>query len=72
MNGLVNGPILELTLRQMLGRKRSLLMVGFGLLPVLLAVIFRLSDSSDDQQQWTADVLLNGFIVTSLLDARQR
>jgi len=67
MKGVVSGPILELTLRQMLGRKRSLLMVGFGLLPVLLAVIFRLSESGEDQQEWAADVLMNGFIVTSLL-----
>jgi ABC-2 type transport system permease protein len=42
-------------------------MAGFGLLPVLLAVIFRLSDPEADQQEFTAQVLLNGFVITSVL-----
>lgn len=63
----MNGTIFALTMRQMISRRRTVLMVGFALLPVLIAVIYRLSDQDMNQQRWTANVLLNGLIVTTLL-----
>lgn len=59
--------IFVLTLRQLLGRRRAVLMVAFGLLPIGAAVIFRLSSPDVDTQKWTILVLLNGLIVTTLL-----
>jgi ABC-2 type transport system permease protein len=63
----MNGTIFALTLRQMVSRRRTLMMVLFALLPVLIAVIYRLSDHGMNQQDWAANVLLDGFIVTTLL-----
>lgn len=63
----MNGTIFALTLRQLVSRRRTLMMVLFALLPVLIAVIYRLSDEDMNQQDWTANVLMDGFIVTTLL-----
>ena len=63
----MNGTIFALTLRQMIGRRRTLLMVLFALLPVAIAVIYRLGNEDTNQQDFTANVLLNGLIVTTLL-----
>jgi ABC-2 type transport system permease protein len=63
--------IFVLTLRQLLGKRRAVLMVGFGLLPVLASVLLRLnldeSTTDFDIARWTALVLMNGLIVTTLL-----
>jgi len=59
--------ILTLTLRQLAGQRRALLMLGLAALPVLMAVIFRIGEPDVDRQEWVANVLLKGFIVTAIL-----
>lgn len=63
MIGLVAG----LTLRQLLGRGRTILMVLLALLPVALAVVYRLGSEDTDRQEWVATVLFEGLVVTTLL-----
>lgn len=74
----MNRALASLTLRQLLGKRRALLMVLFGLLPVVLAVIFRFAVDTEvsgnpatgfytNVQEWTAKVLLANLIVGSLL-----
>jgi ABC-2 type transport system permease protein len=55
-----------LTLRQLLGRGRTILMAILALLPVLLAIVYRLGGDSD-RQWWAASVLFENLIVTTLL-----
>jgi ABC-2 type transport system permease protein len=62
----MNSAVFTLTLRQFAGRRRSLLMFGLALVPVALAVIYQLSEHFD-QHEWTANVLLNGMIITTIL-----
>ena len=61
------GIIAALTLRQLLGRGRTVLMGLLALLPILLAVVYRLGSEDTDQQRWVAQVLFDGLIVTTLL-----
>jgi ABC-2 type transport system permease protein len=61
------GIIFALTLRQLVGRGRTLLMGLLAVLPILLAVVFRFGSSDTDPQDWVARVLLQGLIVTTLL-----
>jgi ABC-2 type transport system permease protein len=62
----MNTTIYSLTLRQLLARRRTLLMLAFALLPVALAVISRFTVDGFDRQEWTVDVL-NELVVASLL-----
>jgi ABC-2 type transport system permease protein len=62
----MNTTVFTLTLRQFAGRRRSLLMFGLAFVPVAVAVIFRLGQHPD-QHEWTANVLLNGIVVTTIL-----
>jgi len=48
--------IAVLTLRQLLGKGRTVLMCLLALLPVLLAVVYRLGNEDTDRQEWVADV----------------
>jgi len=59
--------IFALTARQVLSRRSTLLLAAFSILPVLVALLFRLSNESDDPERWTARVLLNGLVVTAVL-----
>jgi ABC-2 type transport system permease protein len=63
----MNTTILMLSLRQLVGKRRMLLMMLFAALPVLVAIVFRLGNPDVDHQKWVANVLLNGLIVTTLL-----
>jgi ABC-2 type transport system permease protein len=63
----VTGFIFRLTLHQLLWRKSTLLLAGLAALPVLLAVVFRLSDLGTEPERWTARVLMNGLVVTIVL-----
>lgn len=60
-------PILWLTLRQLLGAKRTLLLVAAALLPVILAVVFRLSDPEVEPARFIARTLLGGLVVGTML-----
>ena len=59
--------ITALTLRQLLGRGRTILLALLGLLPILLALAYRIGSEDTDQQKWVAQVLFDGLIVTILL-----
>ncbi len=61
------GFLLGLTLRQQVFRKSTLLLIGLALLPVLVALLFRLTDNQDNPQTWTSEVLYRGLIVTAVL-----
>lgn len=75
----MNAAIVQLTFRQLLGQRRSAMMLLFALLPIGIAVIYRLSadtgfivDGSDGTvvaayQQWAATTLFGGFIIGLLL-----
>ena len=76
----MNLAIMQLTARQMLGQKRSVLLFASALIPVLIAIVYRLSDvRSDtfvvpgtgqvlsDQPRWVAEVLLKQLIVGTFL-----
>ena len=62
----MSAAVFMLTLRQFAGRRRSLLMFGLALVPVAVAIIYRLGEHLD-QHDWTANVLLNGIVVTIIL-----
>jgi ABC-2 type transport system permease protein len=62
----MNATVFALTLRQFAGQRRSLLMFLLALAPVALAVVYRLGEHLD-QHDWTANVLLNGIVVTTVL-----
>jgi ABC-2 type transport system permease protein len=59
--------ILTLTLRQLVGKRRALLMIALAALPVLVAVVFRIGDPDVSHERWAANVLLKGLIVTTVL-----
>jgi ABC-2 type transport system permease protein len=63
----MNTAILTLTLRQLVGQRRALLMVAFAALPILAAVIFRIADPDVSAERWAANDLLSGLIVTVVL-----
>ena len=61
------GIVAALTLRQLFGRGRTILLALVALLPILLAVAYRVGNEDPDHQQWVAEVLLDGLAVTLLL-----
>ena len=63
----MNREILVLSLRQLLGRRRTFALIALALLPLLVALVFRTGDADVDPVDWTANALLNGLIVTTLL-----
>ncbi len=65
----MNGTIFALTLRQMASWRRMLIIVLLALLPVLIAVIYRLgdTDAGTSRQDFAVNVLMDAFIVTMLL-----
>ena len=62
----MNSTILVLTLRQLLGKRRALFMIVIAALPVLVALIFRLTDPDVSPQRWTANRLLAGLMIPLL------
>lgn len=63
----MNGAIVRLTARQLLGQKRTLLMLGAVLLPVGIALLYRLNGHNHDHAQWTATVLEARLLVGTFL-----
>lgn len=59
--------IFRLTLQQLMSRRRLLLVMLLAMLPALVALAYQLGDQKDDPANWTADVLLDGVIITILL-----
>jgi len=63
----MNWEIFVLSLRQLLGKRRMFALIALALLPLLIAVVFRTGNTETDPVDWTANALLNGLIVTTLL-----
>ncbi len=59
--------ILSLTFQQLLRRRASIFTSLFCLSPVLLAIVYRLSDPATDPDRWTARVLFSGLVVAAVL-----
>ncbi len=60
---MIDRTIVRLTMRQILGQKRSILMVVFALLPVALAFLYSLENDSFRAQEWTAEDALAGIVL---------
>ena len=63
----MNRAIVQLTARQLLGQRRSLLLAGFALLPVGIALLYRFNGAQPDHVRWTANMLGARLIVGTLL-----
>jgi ABC-2 type transport system permease protein len=63
----LSGVVFTLTLQQLAGRGRTLVMLALAMVPVLLAVIARLAGDEADRQEFVANVLYEGFVVTTIL-----
>ena len=61
----MNAAVFRLTLRQFAGQRRSLLLFGLALVPVALAVLFRLGEHLDQHEE-TANFLAD-VVVTAIL-----
>lgn len=59
--------IFMLTLRQLAGQKRTLLMLLFAALPIAIAIIYRLAADETDRVQFVANGLLSGLVVAIVL-----
>ncbi len=59
--------VLRVTARQLLSRRRSLLLIVFALLPILLAVIYRLGEHRFGPRGWLTETLYADLIITTLL-----
>jgi ABC-2 type transport system permease protein len=62
----VNRVIIEVTLRQLVGRRRTLLMALLALIPVGLALLFRANAEGERPDEFTVD-MLNVIVISALL-----
>ena len=60
----MNATIAGITFRQLLGRRRVLLLLLLGAVLVLVALAYRLAGAGDDDLRWTAGLLENFGIAT--------
>jgi ABC-2 type transport system permease protein len=60
----MNATIAAITFRQLLGRRRVLLLLVLGAVLVLVALAYRLAGADDDDLAWTAGLLENFGIAT--------
>lgn len=65
----MNSTIIQLTTRQVLGRRRTLLMVAGGALPILIAALFAINAPGDDPtpERFTATALLGRLVTNAVL-----
>ncbi|GIW13719.1 MAG: hypothetical protein KatS3mg062_1158 [Tepidiforma sp.] len=64
----MNFPVARLTARMLLGQRRTLLVVLLALLPVGIALLFRLAAPADaDPERFTARTLLGGMLTGTIL-----
>lgn len=60
--------IFRLTIGQFLGQRRTILMLAFAGIPILIAVVFRIAGkASDDPIEFLANVVLNNLVVQLIL-----
>jgi ABC-2 type transport system permease protein len=62
----MNRTIAVLTMRQLLGRRRTLLLAALGALMLVVAIIHRLGGDTSDAAEWTIQLLAT-FGITTLL-----
>jgi ABC-2 type transport system permease protein len=63
----MTGFIFGLTLRQLVFRRSTLLLLGLAAIPVLVAVVFRLGNDSEDPEEFSIRVLGVLLILTTVL-----
>jgi ABC-2 type transport system permease protein len=63
----MNTVVFQVTLRQLLSRKRTLLLIAFALLPVLLAFVYQAGEHRFSPRGWLSDTLYTNLIITTLL-----
>jgi ABC-2 type transport system permease protein len=63
----MNRAVLSLTARQLLGQRRTLLMVGAAALPLVIAILYRISSNDTNQPEFTARGLLGQLVIGTLL-----
>lgn len=62
----MNSVVVEITFRQLLGRRRAILMVVFALIPVAIAAIYQLTGGDSRPEEFTPG-LIDGLVVAGLL-----
>ena len=63
----MNMPIAWLTVRQLAGAKRTLLLIAAALLPITLALVFRFTDPEVEAARFVARTLLGRLVVGTML-----
>jgi ABC-2 type transport system permease protein len=63
----VNRVVFALTLRQVLGRRRTLVMGLFAAIPVLIAVVFQLTAGNEPKQEFAAEGIGAGLVLSVVL-----
>ena len=63
----MTGYIFALTLRQLVFRRTTLLLLGLAAIPLLVAVVFRLGDSDTEPREFVVRVLCVALVVTAVL-----
>ncbi|MGE3075375.1 MAG: ABC transporter permease [Dehalococcoidia bacterium] len=64
---MIDSTIVRLTMRQVLGQKRTILMVAFALLPVLLAALYVIENDASEAQEWTATTAMGDLVIGLVL-----
>lgn len=63
----MNAVIVWLTVRQLLGRRRTVLMLAFALMPLAVAIVVRAAADDVDPVEFTADALLGNLVIATLM-----
>ncbi len=63
----MNRAIVGLTARQLLGQRRTFILMPFAALPVVIAVLYRLGDKDVNQPRFTAEGLFGLLIIPMVL-----
>jgi ABC-2 type transport system permease protein len=63
----MNRAIVSLTTRQLLGQRRTLILLPFAALPVVIAILYRMGDKDVNQARFTTQGLFGLLIIPMLL-----
>lgn len=63
----MNGVVFRLTLQQLLGRRRTLVMLLFAFLPIAMALVARFAADDLDRPDWAANALYQGLVIGIVL-----
>jgi ABC-2 type transport system permease protein len=63
----MNWVVFRLTLQQLLGRRRTLVMLLFALLPIVMALVARFAADDLDRPSWAANTLYQGLVIGIVL-----